>query len=154
MVAPEKLFAEARMTIFALGSTLLKQQKILSDYLEMRPTYVTVYLTVGLASIQRFVRKPDLDAAYRGVKPLPAEALGAISRRAIASATGLPRETVRRIVGDLLASGHLREAGRYGVTTRVGELVPERTQKTILALAVEITRLVDELARLGVIVPR
>jgi hypothetical protein len=154
MVAPERLFAEARMSIYAMGSSLLKQQKILADYLQMRPTYMNVYITVGLASVQRFVRKPDLDPEYRGVKPLPAEALGWISRRAIASATGLPRETVRRIVSDLIASGHVREVGRHGITTRVGELVPEGTQNTILALAMEISRLVDELARLGVIVPR
>jgi hypothetical protein len=149
-----ELSKQARLAVFALINSFLAQQRTLSEYLDLRPTHALVYLTVAVASIQRYVRRPDLDEKYRGVEPLPNDALGSISRRAIASATGLPRETARRIINDLLGSGYLREVDGGAVTSRVAELVPERTQTYLLALAKETSRLVDELAKLGVIVAR
>lgn len=145
---------QARLTAFALVNSFLIQQRMFSDYLGLRPTHAIVYLTVVTASIQRYVRRPGLEEKYRGIEPLPADALGSISRRAIASAAGLPRETVRRVVNDLLASGYLGEVENGGVTSRVAELVPERTQQYLLALARETSRRIDELAKLGVIVAR
>src|SRR5271165_4200869 len=142
------------MAGYAIINSFLKQQVILNDYLDMRSTHATIYWTVAVSMVQKFVRRPGGADEYRGVALLPDTMLGSISRRAIASATGLPRETVRRVVGDLLASGHLIEVGRSGVMCRRGELLSEDAQAGVLRLAKEISSLVDELSRLGVIVAR
>jgi hypothetical protein len=154
MVENTNLTDELRLASYAIVNSFLAQQQILADFLDMRSPQATVYLTVANATTQRFARKPLPDRKYRGSAPLPPEARGSISRRAIASATGLPRETVRRIVGELLAAGHLREAGPRGVASNADEALPEHTNQGMHKLATEVSKLVNELARLGIIVPR
>ena len=153
-IAGDALLREARIAAFAIITSLLRKQRLLTDHYGMRPTKMTVYLTIVLASAQRYVRRPTLGEEYRGVKPLPRTEVGAISRRALAAATGLPRETVRRIVAELIADGDVTEVGRSGVTSRVGELVAPGSQQALAALAAKSAHLFEELARLGVIVER
>ena len=50
------------------------------------------------------MRQPEIPEPLRGLVPLPPPLVGTISRRAVAAATGMPRETVRRIIGDLFAA--------------------------------------------------
>ncbi|MEQ1608390.1 MAG: hypothetical protein ABL956_05395 [Hyphomonadaceae bacterium] len=61
--------------------------------------------------------------------PLPPEALrGSISRLAVADVTGLPRETVRRKINQLLASGLLIEDAHEQIKV-VRDLADARWQK-------------------------
>ena len=154
IVDSESLTEELRLATYAVVNSFLTQQQILADYLNMRSPQATVFLTVANATTQKYARRPLPDPKYRGSAALPPEAVGSISRRAIASATGLPRETVRRIVIELLASGHLKEVGPTSVASHAGDFVPETTRKSMQMLASEVSRLVNELSRLGVIVPR
>jgi histone H3/H4 len=153
-VDKDALIDQARMAKFAIINSFLAQQQILLSLLGMRPAHATVYLTIGMATIQRFVRQPGDCKESRGVVPLAQEQMGMISRRAISSSTGLPRETVRRVVSDLIASGDVIEVGVHGVRSRFGELISTETQNRLLELAVETSRLSNELAKLKVIVQR
>lgn len=141
-----------RASAFAMINAYLNQQRIMMDALKMDLTELTIYLVVTIAGIQRLVRLPDIPEAYRGYEPLPATLVGPISRRAIAEASGIPRETVRRTVNDLIRRGHLVAAGRQGVTTARGTVAREHTEHVPSLLAIEVHRMVDELQRLGVLV--
>jgi hypothetical protein len=141
-----------RASAYAMINAYLNQQRIMMDALKMDLTELTIFLVVTIAGIQRLVRVPDMPEAYRGFEPLPTALVGLISRRAIAEATGIPRETVRRTVNDLIRRGHLVAAGRQGVTTARGTVQRERTEHVPTLLAIEVHRMVDELQRLGVLV--
>lgn len=70
-----------------------------------------VYLAVVSASVQAVFRDPLTRALYSGATPVPDDLRRAASRRAIAESVGLPRETVRRKIASLIASGHLVAEG-------------------------------------------
>ncbi len=77
---------------------------------------ILIYWSVAMASLGRFLRADDLDILMQNGGPFPEEAHHTVSARAIAEATGLPRETVRRKIAVLVAAGHLAQDSR-GVHT-------------------------------------
>ncbi|MDB5459205.1 MAG: hypothetical protein JWO72_946 [Caulobacteraceae bacterium] len=77
---------------------------------------ILIYWSVALASVGRYLRSDDLITLIESGSPLPEEAHHPVSARAIAEATGLPRETVRRKIAHLVAEGHLAQDSR-GVRT-------------------------------------
>lgn len=143
-----------RASAFAMINCWLNQQRIMMDALKMDLTELTIFLTVSAAGIQRLVRQPDIPEEYRGYEALPEPLVGMISRRAIAEATGLPRETVRRAVNDLIRRGHLIAAGPHAVATARGSVRHEGTEHVPTLLAAEVQRMLDELARLQVLALR
>jgi hypothetical protein len=101
---------------------------------------VLIYWSVVVASVGRYLRSDDLITLIESGGPLPEEAHHPISARAIAEATGLPRETVRRKISVLVAEGHLAQ-DRRGVRTRPG-LMDQRDNRAFLLTAVrEIKRM-------------
>ncbi len=153
-VDPDALDNQARLASYAMINSFLTQQRILTDDLGLKPLPAMIYLTIAMASIQRFARRPALHRAYPGMAPLPAAERGAISRRALAEATGLPRETVRRVVNELIEAGYVADTGARGVTSVVSELAPEKTHRCIRTLAGELARLFEEMQRLELLVYR
>jgi hypothetical protein len=129
---------EARLVSFTLGNGLLIEQRLLGDALAMKPVALLVWLTVAVASAQRFMRQPDRDPTYRGAVPLPGHLSGSISRRAIARATGLPAETVRRCVTDMVEQGRMDVLADGRVCTPPGNINtvgPEQVQAILAAVA-------------------
>lgn len=81
---------------------------------------VIVFMTVAAASTSRHLRDPVvLDLVDHG--PLPDHLHRPTSGRAIAEASGLPRETVRRRINDLVKCGLLKR-DHGGVRTTSGLL--------------------------------
>ena len=68
-----------------------------------------VYLAVVTAGSGRVLRDPELLVRYADAQPFPEEQRLGVSRRAIAESLGLPRETVRRKIAKLIASGDVFE---------------------------------------------
>ena len=149
---PQTVVREIRMVGYALINSFLVQQRLYADYLDLPPARALVFLTVMVGSSQRYTRAPNLDDSYRGAKVLPRSSIVPMSRRSIAAATNLPRETVRRIVAELIESGYLIDLGRRGVTPRIGEILTEPAQALVRQLTAEVARLTNELARLGAVV--
>jgi hypothetical protein len=95
---------------------------------------VIIYWSVALASVGRFLRNEDQIKLIEGdAGPLPEEEHHPVSARAIAEATGLPRETVRRKIAALVAEGYLAQDSR-GVRTVPG-LLDARGNAAFAALA-------------------
>jgi len=76
---------------------------------------LVVYLTVVSAGGGRALRDPDTLGRHGGADPLPEGYYRPVSRRAVAAAAGLPRETVRRKIAWLAERGMVEDAGRAGV---------------------------------------
>ncbi len=101
---------------------------------------ILIYWSVVTASVGRFLRNDDLITLIEGGGPLPEEAHHPISARAIAEATGLPRETVRRKIAALVADGHLAQDNR-GVRTQPGLLEQRGNHAFVVAAAREVRRM-------------
>ena len=122
---------------YVLAASALRLQRLFTDQLGMRPTEAAVYLTIVLAAGGRHECEASSQARKR---PVP------ISRRAVAAATGLPRETVRRIIDKLLETRLVATAGE---TPRHGGLVAPNADKVVAMLAAEADRLFETLASVG-----
>jgi hypothetical protein len=95
---------------------------------------ILIYWSVVVASVGRYLRSVDqVKLIEGGGAPLPPEEHHPISARAIAEATGLPRETVRRKIAALVADGFLAQDSR-GVRSVPG-LLEQRGNSPFIGLA-------------------
>ena len=95
---------------------------------------ILIYWSVLMASVGRYLRNADqVKLIEGGGAPLPPEEHHPISARAIAEATGLPRETVRRKIAALVADGYLAQDSR-GVRSIPG-LLEQRDNAQIISLS-------------------
>ena len=101
---------------------------------------ILIYWSVVVASVGRYLRNDDLITLIEGGGPLPADEHHPISARAIAEATGLPRETVRRKIAALVEAGHLAQDTR-GVRTTPGLLEQRNNGQFVSTSAREIKRM-------------
>jgi len=106
-----------------------------------------IMLAVGSASTNAILRDPKFLRDMEHPGPVPDEYHRPISRRAIAASTGLPRETVRRKIAQLIDQGLLVE-DPDGVRTPSGVLGRGRTYEFTSTLVREITRAALELTRI------
>ncbi len=106
-----------------------------------------IYLAVACASLSGAYRSAEVLARPLEAGPLPDAYHRPVSRRAIAASTGLPRETVRRRIAQLVSQGYLAEEPA-GVRTTSGVLGQRRNQEFTGALVGEIERVAAELARI------
>ncbi|MGL4542803.1 MAG: helix-turn-helix domain-containing protein, partial [Polymorphobacter sp.] len=117
-VDDEGLDAAARLAGYAIINGQLAMLALLREGFGLPPAKLVVFLTVATASVQRFVRRTDISETERGCAPMRPEDFGMISGRAVAEATGMPRETVRRMLVELIEEGLLerRPQGRVAVS--------------------------------------
>lgn len=77
---------------------------------------VLILATVNNASVQRLLRQPGSSQIHSSPEELDASHFHSISRRAVADATGLNRELVRRKINKLIEAGIVQEDA-HGVKT-------------------------------------
>jgi hypothetical protein len=118
--SPEIQAGERAKAIVSFEAVLRILRKAIDCFPDHDLEAIVVFLTVSAASTGRHLRDPAvLDLVDHA--PLPDHLHGTISGRAVAQATGLPREAVRRRIDALVKSGLLtREA--HGVRTGAGLL--------------------------------
>ncbi len=141
---------DARLVIFELGNCFLLQHRMLGDMLGLKPVAALIVLTVAISTVQKYMRQPVRDPNYRASVPLPDALSGGISRRAIARATGLPTETVRRSVEELLAIGRLEVLSAQMVRTPPGS-ISWMSGAQLEAMVAAVARQADALTRAGVL---
>lgn len=109
---------------------------------------VVIYLAVCCANVGGALRDVELAANPPPPGPMPQGLYRAVSRRAIAASTGLPRETVRRKIAVFIERGELvAEAG--GVRIPDGLLEDRRNFEFAQTLIQEFTRTGARLASLA-----
>lgn len=149
---PEKMAANWRIAMFGLSNLFLATHRAFqSTDTEINPTELQIYLTVAVANVQKLMRERQIPEDFSGTQILPREWVVPISRNAIASATGLPRETVRRHVEKMIARGLLIEDPRGGVTPPPGIIDNLSLGPILEPIMTEFTRTAEMLIRLGII---
>lgn len=77
---------------------------------------ILILATINNASVQRVLRHPEDAEIHTTEQALDASHFHSISRRAVAEATGLNRELVRRKINQLIEAGVVQE-DEHGVKT-------------------------------------
>ncbi len=139
---------ERAQTIVALETLLRLLRKSVDCFPGDDLETIVVYLTVAVASSSLHLRDPAVLDLMAG-EPLPDHLHRPISGRAVALATGLARETVRRRIEQLVAAGRLTRDAR-GVRTSTGELTKGANLKFVRFLIQEMNGAPGRLARFEV----
>lgn len=112
----------ARLASYEVGNTLLMMNLEVQRHFGLRAEEYQVFMLIILSTVQRYVRRRETDSAFQGLAPLSLDLAGSISRRRISETLDIPLETVRRIVGRLLARGMIVERRRGALSTSGGTL--------------------------------
>lgn len=148
---PDRMATHWRAAIFPLLNLFLSMHQSLSEHEEMGPSVLLIYVTVCVGNIQKLMRERSVPSDYIATAVLPREWVVPMSRSAIAAATGLPRETVRRHVGHLIEQRLLIEDPRGGVTIVPGAIKDRGYEPLLEKLLTEFARTSEALLRTGVI---
>jgi hypothetical protein len=141
-----------RVVSFALSNLFLTTHQAYSaGGIQFSPVELQICLTVAVANVQKLMRERVVPLDLSATQVLPREWVVPISRNAIASATGLPRETVRRHVEKLIERGLLIEDPRGGVTPPPGMIEKFGLVGTLEPMLTEFARTASQLIRLGVL---
>lgn len=122
IVDDERFRETVRLAGYQLANSFVAQHMILSNVLNMKPVKMIVFMTIVTATVQKFMRQREIPGDLTGTQHLSRDYIGYISRRAIASATGLPRETVRRAIIELDNDGLLL-SGPNGSVANKGQIL-------------------------------
>lgn len=138
-----KFDTELRTLSYAMINSFVAQHAIISEALAMRPAKMIVYLTVIASTVQKVMRAPTPSDEFRMGARIAPERFGYISRRAIAAATGLPNENVRRIVIELINEGLVTAGPSGGVRNTGGNLQNRRMLEALHHLFAEHLRTIQ-----------
>jgi biotin operon repressor len=139
-----------RLAMYEVANALVNLNADVQRTLSLRPDACHLYLLIAVATVQRYARAPG-DDTHSGAEPLPPTLAGTISRRRLADASGLPRETVARHVRELMARGLVVEHGHGKLATPPGLLRTVMPTGVLDRMAGETMALANRLLRLGVL---
>ncbi|MES1974093.1 MAG: hypothetical protein V4472_16660 [Pseudomonadota bacterium] len=149
---PARMAENWRVAMTALTNLFLTTHRTLSGHPpQLGPTELLIYMTVSVANVQKLMRERNIPGAYAATGILPREWVVPISRNAIATATHLPRETVRRHVATMIATGLLVEDERGGVTLPVGVIKERGFEPLLEGMLTDFARSAETLLRIGVL---
>lgn len=148
---PVKMAENWRVAMTALTNLFLTLHRTMTEAAPIGPTELLIYITVSVANVQKLMRERVIPECYAATEILPREWVVPISRNAIATASGLPRETVRRRVAAMIETGMLIEDPRGGVTVPVGVIKDRGYEPLLEAMMTDFARTAEALLRIGVI---
>lgn len=148
---PERYAELRRPALYALTNGIISMLSDMGRAWDMKPAELQVFMIIGAAGLQRFVRLRPLPLEHSGDDPLPIQFRSGISRRQIAELTGLSRESIRRTVLRLIERGLVIEPSRGllvhppGMLQKGGAVFhPEEMVRTYVSM-------VEQLIRMGVV---
>lgn len=149
---PDRMGSHWRVAMFGLANLFLATERAFTTGREtLNPSELIIYLTVCVANVQKLMRERAIPDDFSATAILPREWVVPISRNAIAAATGLPRETVRRQVEKMIERGLLIEDARGGVTPPPGMIDLLDLEPMLEPVLTEFARTADHLLKIGVI---
>jgi hypothetical protein len=151
-VSAEATEQQLRLCAFALLNHCLAMHRVLAGHLELEPVELLILVAATTGNVQRALSSGPRKTGLPAREPLPTGLVVPMSRRAIARITGLPTETVRRHVANMIGRGIL-------LSTAKGVRAPNRlAESKALAAILELLELhaecTEQLGRLQAIVAR
>lgn len=138
-----RLMERGDIARFLIGRHFLEEIHLLAGPQRLDPAMILIAETVAIGTMERSMPRPGerVDGQVPGLRPM--------SRRAIAVATGLPRETVRRRLARLVELGLLKEeAGRIACSD---QFIREGRAQTLADMLVRHVSLTNQLIAEGLI---
>jgi biotin operon repressor len=145
------LHANRRLAVYAIVNATIALNSEMGRAWDMRPAELQIFMMIGLASIQRYVRMTPIPEAYRDIEPLPDAFKSGISRRQLAELTGLSREGVRRAVLKLMARGVVIESQRGQLVHAEGLMKAGNARYSVEQMLQPFLAMTEQLLRLGII---
>ncbi|HMT40489.1 MAG TPA: hypothetical protein PKC81_02530 [Sphingorhabdus sp.] len=137
MIDPNAADAKLRLSGFLVANQFLATAATLRRAFDLGHDDVLIVLTVALGNVQRMLRTPDAQGLAASTALVEQDRIIPVSRRAVARATGLSRETVRRRINSLLLCGKLlewedgvRTARRLILSPQIRESIHEMLELT------------------------
>jgi len=125
---PKRIPRDTRPRAYAGVELLLDLMHLLREATGLDHESIVIACTVNEAAMRPLLVGPNAPLDMIDLAEPPDEYRGSISRAAVADKTGLPRETVRRKINNLIAAGMLTE-GRNGEVRPIRDLGDPRWQK-------------------------
>lgn len=151
IVNDERFRETVRLAGYQVANSFVAQHMILSAALNMKPVKMLVFMTIASATVQKFMRQREIPDDLAGTQHLSKNLIGYISRRAIASATGLPRETVRRAIIELENDGLLLSGPNGSVANKGQILARPEIVEALRLLTHEISSSAEKLLNLKIV---
>lgn len=144
----EKLPPRMRPHAFAAIEMVLDVLHVARQIADVDLDSLLIYLCISEATMRPMLLDPTTPPEILELVKPPEEFRGSISRLLVSDKLGMPRETVRRKIQQLVANGFLLEdeEGRMRVTQRFGE---EGIQKCVQDLYVAVQRYDARLRQFG-----
>lgn len=147
------LHEEFRLLSYLVVTDMLETNRIWRYYLSLDNDDLMILLNITLANVQKVMRDRPRRDPFLGNVGIPQDLIMPISRRAIARATGLPRETVRRRVDRLIAVGLVVELSG-GVRSRPRILAADHVIAALIEHVERLTGTANALLDRGVLTLR
>lgn len=132
-VRPERVADKLRLASFILANHYLDASAHLRRAFGLGQEDVLILLTVAMGNVQRMLRAPDEEGLALSTALVDQDRIVPVSRRAVARAAGLPRETVRRRTNAMLDAGVLLPWGT-GLRTALRLVLAPQVQDAVQAL--------------------
>lgn len=105
----DELDQKLRFAGYHVMNVYLETARYLQSSTGLDPASLMILATINNASIQRTLRGREGVDIHRGTETIDESHFHSISRRAVAEATGLSRELVRRKINAMIQSGLVKE---------------------------------------------
>ena len=147
----ERFAQVERLAFHEITNALLLGNMELQRAFGLRAEEFQIFFLIVMTTAQRYVRGAPLDSPLIDRTPLRWEDCRAISRRRIAETLGIPAETVRRHVANLMERCLVVERGRGQIANPPGVLARLSAEGKTVHLAQQHLALTKALLKLGVL---
>jgi hypothetical protein len=120
-----------RAHAFASTELLLDSWYTVTKYYGLDLETIWIILVIGHETMRPWILDPNLAQQHLSDLRVPDTARGSISRLLIADRTGLPRETVRRRVAELIDRGWVVQDERGHVRTPADNMAAQELQQAL-----------------------
>ncbi len=152
-VDPDAVRNESRLVTLEVGISMLRLIGIYQEVFGPDPNRLMIVIAVGAITTERPVRDPNAPEHFaRFGVPIPSADMARCTALAVSAATGLPRETTRRKIRQMIDDGLLIRDEPVGV--RINPDIVQRPEFQVIVRrhAGEIARLTNALLDRGVLV--